>query len=114
MDKPNATYANIVHNFLYFVYIFSYSLNTLNKIAVDKLNNKNNKIKILIIYLMLILKLYPNLLKLNLKLEKLFQLIETLLMLFLNILFFVYCNNSICKFPFYLLFHNIFNFIFSL
>ena len=48
MDKPNATYANIVHNFLYFVYIFSYSLNTLNKIAVDKLNNKNNKIKILI------------------------------------------------------------------
>ena len=49
MDKPNATYANIVHNFLYFVYIFSYSLNTLNKIAVDKLNNKNNKIKILII-----------------------------------------------------------------
>ena len=48
MDKPNAIYANIVHNFLYFVYIFSYSLNTLNKIAVDKLNNKNNKIKILI------------------------------------------------------------------
>ena len=51
MDKPNATDANIVHNFLYFVYIFSYSLNTLNKIAVDKLNNKNNKIKILIYFL---------------------------------------------------------------
>ena len=37
-----------IHNCLYLLKILSYSRNTLNNMTLIKLNNKNNKIKILI------------------------------------------------------------------